>query len=172
MRSRCSAIGNSSCRPLSESGRLPGRHNLAERWILGTRRRLFAIRLAHHRACLGPGSGAVLLRLVFRHRREAPRPRDYRPRLERRLRRHAIAPSCGWAGDLSRGRSDRSDRSRSPRHHVLLSGKARLVREPRSALSPQRSANLSGWLWSSGQPHEGPPRRQAAERFRTDQVTL
>jgi hypothetical protein len=32
-----------------------GRHNLAERWIPGTRRRLFAVRLAHHRPRLGPG---------------------------------------------------------------------------------------------------------------------
>src|SRR5258706_3672464 len=35
---------------------LAGRHHVAERWILGTRRRLFEVRLAHHRHRVGPGS--------------------------------------------------------------------------------------------------------------------
>jgi len=35
---------------------LLGRHHVAERWILGTRRRLFEVRLAHHRHRVGPGS--------------------------------------------------------------------------------------------------------------------
>src|SRR5260221_851314 len=33
---------------------LAGRHHVAERWILGTRRRLFEVRLAHHRHRVGP----------------------------------------------------------------------------------------------------------------------
>src|SRR5258706_14901707 len=33
---------------------LAGRHHVAERWILGTRRRLFDVRLAHHRHRVGP----------------------------------------------------------------------------------------------------------------------
>jgi succinate dehydrogenase/fumarate reductase cytochrome b subunit len=35
--------------------RLAGRHHVAERWILGTGRRLFAVRLAHHRPRVGRG---------------------------------------------------------------------------------------------------------------------
>jgi len=39
----------------SRCARLAGRHDVAERWILGTRRRLFAVRLAHHRHRVGSG---------------------------------------------------------------------------------------------------------------------
>ena len=35
--------------------RLAGRHHLAERWVLGTRRRLFAVHLARHRPRMDPG---------------------------------------------------------------------------------------------------------------------
>ena len=39
----------------SRRARLAGRHHVAERRILGTGRRLFAVRLAHHRPRVGPG---------------------------------------------------------------------------------------------------------------------
>jgi hypothetical protein len=39
----------------SRRPRLAGRHHVAERWILGTGRRLFAVRLAHHRPRVGRG---------------------------------------------------------------------------------------------------------------------
>src|SRR6266851_8973642 len=39
----------------SRRARLAGRHHVAEQWILGTGRRLFTVRLAHHRGRVGPG---------------------------------------------------------------------------------------------------------------------
>ena len=39
----------------SRRARLAGRHHVAERWNLGSGRRLFAVRLAHHRRRVGPG---------------------------------------------------------------------------------------------------------------------
>ena len=39
----------------SRRARLAGRHHVAERWILGTGRRLFAVRLARHRPRVGRG---------------------------------------------------------------------------------------------------------------------
>ena len=39
----------------SRRARLAGRHHVAERWILGSGRRLFAVRLARHRPRVGPG---------------------------------------------------------------------------------------------------------------------
>src|SRR5260370_15570114 len=39
----------------SRRAHIAERHHLAERWILGTRRGLFTVRLAHHRGRVGPG---------------------------------------------------------------------------------------------------------------------
>jgi hypothetical protein len=46
------ALCSGSC---SGRARVAGRHHVAQRWILVTLRRLFAVRLAHHWARVGPG---------------------------------------------------------------------------------------------------------------------
>src|SRR6202171_171149 len=105
----------------SRRARRAGRHHVAERWILGTGRRLFAVRLAPHWPRVGPGRepGPLDPKSCYAYRMvmptltrdfedEPPETRTYEHSNDGLCRRHS-ARSRGRPAQ-GHGRADVSDR--------------------------------------------------------------
>ena len=114
----------------SRRARLAGRHHVAERWNLGSGRRLFAVRLAHHRRRVGPGRepgpldpkscyacGMVMPTLSANSRRAAASQRRGRGPLarSRSIRPHPGRVALGLAAPGGAVRATARDRYHRPR---------------------------------------------------------